>query len=197
MWGLNADGDHDVERYEYQRSGALAVQEFAPGNSFYAGGHRHVIDALEIGTADNLFEEWRICPDCGHAEIVNDTVGACPRCGAAAFADVGAKHQLLQPRTARAASSKKPPGSTTKPTNAAESATASSPPSTLTPPTSPVHGNSTSGHSVPNSAATPTSDASTSGAATDPENTPVAGRDINAKFTVCSECGAERDAETT
>ena len=197
MWGLNADGDHDVERYEYQRSGALAVQEFAPGNSFYAGGHRHVIDALEIGTADQpLFEEWRICPDCGHAEIVNDTVGACPRCGAAAFADVGAKHQLLRLRTARAASSEE----AARVYDETDERRRERYSVVTTVDVDPAH---VSGAWQLHERAfgaefcryTDIRRINFGRSDRPGERTPVAGRDINAaKFTVCSECGAERDA---
>ncbi len=107
MWAKDDAGKYEVKHYEYARPGALAISEFAPGNSFYAAGHRHVVDALEIGSAaQKLHDEWRLCPDCGHGEIITDeTTHSCPRCGASAWADVGSKHRLLRLRTARAAGS--------------------------------------------------------------------------------------------
>ncbi len=108
MWSRDDDGNYEVDRYEYDRPGALAVREFAPGNSFYAGGHRHVIDTLDIGSADEpLTETWRLCPECGFGEIErNDEPRPhCPRCGSVGLTDVGTRHKMLQLRTARSNSS--------------------------------------------------------------------------------------------
>ena len=107
MWSKDDAGEYDVEHSQYSRPGALAIREFAPGNSFYASGHRHVVDALEIGGADQpLHEDWQLCPECGYGTvIVGEVPLMCPRCGAVAWADQGCKHQLLKLRTALAASS--------------------------------------------------------------------------------------------
>ena len=107
MWSKDEADEYDVERLQYLRPGVLAVREFAPGNSFYASGHRHVVDALEIGSADQpLHEDWQLCPECGYGTIFTDELPRmCPRCGAAAWADRGCKHRLLKLRTALASSS--------------------------------------------------------------------------------------------
>ena len=107
MWSKDDAGEYDVEHSQYSRPGALAIREFAPGNSFYASGHRHVIDALEIGGADQpLDEEWQLCPECGYGTVISGEVSlTCPRCGAVGWADQGCKHRLLRLRTALAASS--------------------------------------------------------------------------------------------
>jgi len=108
MWSRDDDGNYEVERYEYGRPAALAVREFAPGNSFYAGGHRHVIDTLDIGSADEPHTEtWRLCPDCGFGEIErNDQPRSkCPRCGLEGITDVGTRHKMLRLQTARSNSS--------------------------------------------------------------------------------------------
>ncbi len=107
LWSRTPDGEHEVDRYTYDRPAALAVREFAPGNSFYVGGHRHVIDAVEIGTAEQpLSETWRLCPDCGFGEIERDGENRdrCPRCASPAIADVGSRHEMLRLRTVRSSS---------------------------------------------------------------------------------------------
>lgn len=38
-----------------------AISEFAPLNSFYAGGHKLTIDQVDINTAK--VEPWRIMPE--------------------------------------------------------------------------------------------------------------------------------------
>lgn len=108
MWWRDDDGEYHVDDFEYQRPARLAITEFAPANSFYAGGHRHRVDALEIGRADQpLYETWRLCPECGYgtAEVSGVTIGSCPRCGGAGVADTGTRHVMLRLRTARSSGS--------------------------------------------------------------------------------------------
>jgi hypothetical protein len=102
LWSKEGD-EYRTEVVEYARPGRIAIREFAPGNSFYAGGHRHFVDALEIGAAQEpLYERWRLCPDCAYADIepADATPTACPRCGRAGIADTGARHWVLRLRTA-------------------------------------------------------------------------------------------------
>ena len=69
-WSCGDGGEFESTMVEYQRPGRRTITELAPGNSFYAAGHRHVIDALEIGTADSpAYEQWRLCPDCGYGSL--------------------------------------------------------------------------------------------------------------------------------
>ena len=102
LWTRDGD-DFQTEVIEYARPGRVAIREFAPGNSFYAGGHRHLVDALEIGAAQEpLYERWRLCPDCAYADI--EPAGAaptsCPRCSGGGIADTGARFWVLRLRTA-------------------------------------------------------------------------------------------------
>lgn len=85
--------------YEYNRSAAAAISEFAPDNSFYAGGHKLKIDQVDVSTTEP--EQWRLCPECNHAAPVSSlhNVVACPRCGSAAWADQGQIHTMLKVRT--------------------------------------------------------------------------------------------------
>ena len=108
MWSRDEDGRFETEIVTYQRSGRYGIRELAPGSSFYAGGHRHYIDALEIGTAQEpLYEAWRLCPDCGYAviEAEGEAPTACTRCGGHAIADTGARHLMLRLRAALASGS--------------------------------------------------------------------------------------------
>ncbi len=101
LWSKDGD-DYNTELISYSRSGRVAIREFAPGNSFYAGGHRHVVDALEIGAASEpLYERWRLCPECAYADIepAGEPPRACPRCGRPGIADTGARHWVLRLRT--------------------------------------------------------------------------------------------------
>ncbi len=107
LWSKSPSGAYQTELFEYRRAARLAVREFAPGNSFYAGGHRHVVDALEIGPAEEPhYEAWRLCPDCGYGavEAAHTTLTDCPRCHGRAIADTGARHMMLRLQTALASS---------------------------------------------------------------------------------------------
>ncbi len=99
MWYQDSNGDFNTDTLNYKRSGRLAIREFAPGNSFYAGGHRHKINSLEIGTAQEpLYEDWRLCPECGYATIEpkGEPPKVCPRCASKTIADTGASHTMLR-----------------------------------------------------------------------------------------------------
>ena len=67
--------------YEYSRSAASAISEFAPMNSFYVDGRKLTIDQVDLTTAQT--ELWRLCPNCSHAqqEVHGQAVAACPQCG--------------------------------------------------------------------------------------------------------------------
>lgn len=109
LWSRDeATSEYRTDAVEYQRPAALALTEFAPGNSFYAGGHRHMIDALEIGSFEQpLYETWRLCPECGHGDIEPDGAppARCPRCGLTGIADNGARHTMLRLRSVTSSSS--------------------------------------------------------------------------------------------
>lgn len=84
--------------YEYSRSAASAISEFAPMNSFYAGGRKLTIDQVDLTTAQ--IERWRLCPNCSHAqrEVPGQRAAACPRCGAPAWGDSGQLRSMLKLR---------------------------------------------------------------------------------------------------
>ena len=82
--------------YEYQRAASSAISEFAPNNSFYAGGHEFTIDQVDVNSAKP--ERWRLCPNCAHAERETESMNraACPNCGDPGWADAGQLRDMLQ-----------------------------------------------------------------------------------------------------
>jgi len=87
---------YESTTYEYNRSASSAISEFAPLNSFYAGGHKLMIDQVDINTAKA--EPWRLCPNCSHAAIENSSTPAhtCPKCGNPGWADAGQVRPMLK-----------------------------------------------------------------------------------------------------
>ena len=81
---------------EYSRAASAAMGDFAPGNTFYAGGRHFKVDQVDMGTAE--FELWRLCPSCNHAERVSaDTPArACPKCGDVGWEDQGQLRRMLR-----------------------------------------------------------------------------------------------------
>ncbi|MGP6173770.1 DEAD/DEAH box helicase [Corynebacterium sp. A21] len=91
----------DTELFEYSRGVSVALHEFAPGATFYAQGIAATIDSVEIGHQGAAIEQWRLCPECSHSEILlpdGPTPGACPQCGSPVFADKGQIIEVLQLR---------------------------------------------------------------------------------------------------
>ncbi len=92
---MENDEEHEGKKkfestsYEYTRAASAAISEFAPLNSFYAGGHKLTIDQVDINTAKS--EPWRLCPNCSHATLENSgkIQTTCPKCGSPGWADAG------------------------------------------------------------------------------------------------------------
>lgn len=82
--------------YEYNRSASSAISEFAPLNSFYAGGKKLNIDQVDMNTTK--IERWRLCPSCSHAELENSGKPhiVCDRCGSPGWGDAGQVRPMLK-----------------------------------------------------------------------------------------------------
>ncbi|MCF6522810.1 DEAD/DEAH box helicase [Streptomyces sp. JJ36] len=96
-----AESAYRSEVRDYERSRRLALTELAPGNSFYVGGYRHVVRALDVGGPERrAWTLWRLCPGCGYVRTENaqDDTSPCPRCGAREIADAGCVQHVLQPK---------------------------------------------------------------------------------------------------
>lgn len=87
---------YESTSYEYTRSASSAISEFAPLNSFYAGGHKLTIDQVDINTAKS--EPWRLCPNCSHAALENSgaITSTCPKCGSAGWVDAGQVRNMFK-----------------------------------------------------------------------------------------------------
>ncbi|SOC50279.1 protein of unknown function [Blastococcus aggregatus] len=91
-------GEYQTDPYSYHRGGSQALREFAPGATFYAGGHRLFIDAIDLGQDGEAVRTWAFCPACGFAADIADSgkVNTCPRCGNAEIADTKQRLDVVE-----------------------------------------------------------------------------------------------------
>ncbi|MEV4322374.1 DEAD/DEAH box helicase [Microbispora rosea] len=85
---------------EYKRPARLALTELAPDNSFYMRGYQHRVSGLDIGTSSRpAWEEWRVCPGCGHVRTFRaaEDTSPCPRCDSRQIGELGSLHKVLRP----------------------------------------------------------------------------------------------------
>ena len=81
--------------YDYNRSASSALSEFAPLNTFYAGGRKLTIDQIDITTAEPY--RWRFCPNCNHADRDTPAHGTvCPHCLDPGWGDAGQVRSMLE-----------------------------------------------------------------------------------------------------
>jgi ATP-dependent helicase YprA (DUF1998 family) len=91
-------GDYRTDAHRYRRGGSLALREFAPGATFYAGGNRIEVDAVELGHDAGSVRTWVFCPACGYARdlVLDGPVATCPRCASPAVADVNQRIEVVE-----------------------------------------------------------------------------------------------------
>ncbi|MFC9125477.1 DEAD/DEAH box helicase [Streptomyces sp. NPDC057099] len=91
------------DTYAYERPRRIALEELAPGNTFYVNGYKHQISGLEIATGGKQeWRTWRVCPGCGYVRTENaaEDRSPCPRCKTAHIADDGScLFQIVEPAT--------------------------------------------------------------------------------------------------
>jgi DEAD/DEAH box helicase domain-containing protein len=87
---------YDTFHFEYERAARAGIQEFAPANTFYAGGRKVRIDQVDLGVS--RIETWRLCSECSYMELESsdDKKSVCPQCGSVSWADEGRKMNLLR-----------------------------------------------------------------------------------------------------
>lgn len=87
----------------YERPRRLALEELAPGNTFYVNGYKHQITGLELTTGGRQeWRTWRVCPGCGYVRTENAATdrSPCPRCKTSHIADDGScLFQVVEPTT--------------------------------------------------------------------------------------------------
>lgn len=89
---------YDTWSYDYRRSPATALSEFAPGADFYASGRHVQINRVDVSVSPP--ETWRFCPECSHGARIDrgDEARECPACGSGGWKDSGQRFRLLKLR---------------------------------------------------------------------------------------------------
>ena len=86
--------------FELSRGSARALQDFAPGSTFYARGFAIAIDAVDLGIHGEAIHEWACCSACGFTVDLTETAapppGSCPRCGSAQIGDTGQRLRMIE-----------------------------------------------------------------------------------------------------
>lgn len=81
---------------EYERPGAAAITELAPGSLFYAESRKVTIEQVDV--SKDRPTQWRFCRSCAYSEP--DGLGtkhaACPRCGDPMWNDMGRVRDMLR-----------------------------------------------------------------------------------------------------
>jgi ATP-dependent helicase YprA (DUF1998 family) len=91
-------GEYEAQTYAYQRNAALALREFAPGATFYAGGHQVRINAIDLGSKGEAVRSWALCAACGFSADIteHESPASCPRCASPAIADVSQRLDVVE-----------------------------------------------------------------------------------------------------
>lgn len=91
------DRSYETFSFEYERAAASALNDLAPGSTFYAGKRKVTVDQVDLKLSE--MEIWRLCDDCPHAELGGEvTSAACPKCGSTMWPDEGRKRRMLRLR---------------------------------------------------------------------------------------------------
>lgn len=90
--------EYQHEGVNYDRGAAVAIQEFAPGATFYAQGMEIEIDAIDLGIDGEAIGEWSFCPACGyaHEHLRAEAEAQCPRCGSNGIADAAQRISVVE-----------------------------------------------------------------------------------------------------
>jgi len=90
---------YDSAPLNHRRASGTALQEFAPGATFYAQGLEIEIDAVDLGSDGDAIKEWALCAECGHARDLSNPQapkGPCPRCGDATITDTRQRFRVVE-----------------------------------------------------------------------------------------------------
>lgn len=81
---------------EYERPGAAAIVELAPGSVFYAENRKVSIEQVDVSR--DRPSKWRFCRQCSYAEADGRATkrDACPRCGDPGWSDIGRVRDMLR-----------------------------------------------------------------------------------------------------
>ncbi|WP_327048055.1 DEAD/DEAH box helicase [Microbispora sp. NBC_01189] len=88
------------DTYTYERPRRIALEELAPGNTFYVNGYKHRISGLEITAGGRQgWRTWRVCPSCGYIRTENAEEDRSPCLRCKARMDDGCRFQIVEPAT--------------------------------------------------------------------------------------------------
>lgn len=81
---------------EYERPGAAAITELAPGSLFYAENRKVTIEQVDV--SKDRPAKWRFCRQCAYSEPegLETKHAACPRCGDSMWNDMGRVRDMLR-----------------------------------------------------------------------------------------------------
>ena len=89
------DGKTKLPPEEYSRPTAIALRDFAPGSTFYAGSRHVLIDKIDLGPSH--LEEWRFCETCSYCEPdISEPQFRCPKCSSHLWGGVGNKYKMIR-----------------------------------------------------------------------------------------------------
>lgn len=91
--------EYHTETISLQRGAAIAINELAPGATFYSRGLEVKIDAVDLGPQQSHVQRWQVCPECGWVNIDAGNEGglvkACGRCKLGGIADVSQQFDVV------------------------------------------------------------------------------------------------------
>jgi ATP-dependent helicase YprA (DUF1998 family) len=91
--------EYHTETISLQRGAAIAINELAPGATFYSRGLEVKIDAVDLGPQQSHVQRWQVCPECGwiNTDAGNEggLVKACGRCKLGGIADVSQQFDVV------------------------------------------------------------------------------------------------------
>lgn len=97
-WRDEDTQNFESDRIEFERGARQALQDFAPGSTFYGRSLAMEIDAVDLGPEQREVYELRFCAACGYthdSRTRTQPPSQCPRCGDARIADVGQECQAV------------------------------------------------------------------------------------------------------
>lgn len=91
-------GSYETQDLSYSRNAALALREFAPGATFYAGGHQVKVDTVDLGDGKESLRAWVVCPACGFVADATEapSPSVCPRCAGTGIADLDQRFDVVE-----------------------------------------------------------------------------------------------------
>lgn len=91
-------GSYETQDLSYHRNAALALREFAPGATFYAGGHQVKVDTVDLGAGGEAVRSWVACPACGFVVDATEAPApvTCARCASTGIADLDQRFDVVE-----------------------------------------------------------------------------------------------------